>query len=390
MAKIGRLAALALLSFVAFIVVRDAVVRSNLSEHPQKAVVVWPGHPAVVIADRMVAIGEAAKLHQPVGDDLTWPVIDSARRSPLSVEPFLVAGVKAQTAGNEVAAEGLFNAAEKRDPRATAPHLFLSAHYSKIGRTTLSLIELGKLLHLIPGSAGQLAPKIALAVQQAGGLPTIRALIAQNPELRDDILLAMSTDTRNLGFVLNLQTPNSSKDWQPVMTQSLMTAGEFNRAFALWRLTNGVDSSLPRPLLFDPAFRMRLPPPFGWTLASGTAGLAEPAEGGGLHIVAYQREGFVAASQTLGLAPGTYRLEQKASVAAGNILGLEWRLTCLAPEAKAGSVVSKEGAMAGQLKGVLDVPTGCTTQRIELYSDQADLPETLDLTLGSLGLSRVQ
>ena len=232
MIKLGQLTALAALSVIAFVVGRDAIVRSSLPDQPNQALAAWPGHPAAVIAQGMYAIGEAAKLHRPVGDDLTWPLIDSVRHSPLSIEPFLVAGVKAQTAGNEMAAGELFSAAAKRDPRAAAPHLFMSAHYNKIGQGTLALIELGKLVNLVPGAAGQLASKIALSVQQAGGLPVVRSLVAQNPELRDDVMLAMATDPRNLGFVLGLRTPTSSHDWQPVMMESLIRAGDFGRAFA--------------------------------------------------------------------------------------------------------------------------------------------------------------
>lgn len=260
-----------------------------------------------------------------------------------------------------------------------------------MGQGTLSLTELGKLVHLVPGAAGQLAPKIALSVQQAGGLPKVRALVAQNPELRDDVMRAMSTNARNLGFVLNLSTPTSSNDWQPVMIQSLIAAGEFDRAFELWRQANWVDgSSLRRQLLFDPGFRTSLAPPFGWTLTNGVSGIAEPAEGGGLHLVAYRREAFVAASQTLILAPGTYRLEQKVSVTTGNISGLDWRLTCLVSEGKIGSVVGSAVVLAGDFEGKFDVPAGCAAQRIELNIAEADMPETLDVTFGSIALSKMR
>lgn len=391
MLKFSRLAALTALFVISFVVVRDAIVRSSLPDHARQAVAVWPDHPAAVITNRMTAIGEAARLRHPVGDDLTQPIIDSVRRSPLSIEPFLVAGVKAQTAGDEEAAGVLFRAAADRDPRAAAPHLFLSAHWNKMGRIERSLSELGLLIHFVPGAAGQLAPRIAQSIQLAGGLATVQALVTQNPDLRDDIMRAMSTDAHNLVFVLRLRTPTSSNDWQPVMMQSLIAAGEFDRAFELWRLANKVDASfLRRPLLFDPGFRMRFPPPFGWTVTSGPSGIAEPAEGGGLHLVAYRRDVFVAASQTLILLPGTYRLEQKVSASTGNISGLEWQLTCLASEGKIVSVVASVGGKVGHFDGMFAVPAGCKAQRIELNIAGADMPETLDVTLGSIALSRVR
>jgi hypothetical protein len=108
----GQGLALAGLAFVGLFVIRDAVVRASMPDRPAYALLVWPGHPDALIAERMTAIGQAAAAKHPVDDALTGPVIEAVRRSPLRIEPFLVAAVKAQTSGHEAAAQR---------PSATAP-----------------------------------------------------------------------------------------------------------------------------------------------------------------------------------------------------------------------------------------------------------------------------
>ena len=381
--------ALAGLAFVAIIVCRDALFRDSLATNPEQASLVWQGHPDAVIALGMAAIGESARAHREVNDTVTGPVIAAARRAPLRIEPFLVAGVKAQTLGDEVSAGLLFEAAEQRDPRAVAPHLFLSAHYDKLGQGDRSLTELGRLLHLVPAAASELTSRVATSVHQAGGLAAIRALVAQNEGLRDDLMRAMSADSRNLGFVLSLRTPTSTRDWQPIMVQSLVTAGHFEPAFAMWAASNRVNSASPgRPLVFDPDFRLVLGRPFGWTLADGAApgGLVERGETVGLHLLLYGRDPFTLASQTLILPAGIYVLSQKVERTEGNIGTLSWEVSCLNGMRK----LARIGFARGQASGRFEVPGDCPAQSLQLLAATGELPETLDANLGTIDLKRVK
>ena len=380
----GQAFALAGLAFVGLFVIRDAVVRANLPDRPAQALLVWPGHPDALIAERMTAIGQAAAAKRPVDEALTGPVIEAVRRSPLRIEPFLVAAVKAQTSGHEVAAGPLLVAAAIRDPRATAPHLFLSAHYQKIGQPTQSLTELGRLIHLVPGSAGALAPKIAEVVKQAGGPGMVRALVAQNPELRDNVMRALSTDAANLNYVLGLRTPQSSKDWVPVMTASLVSAGQYDRAVALWASAHGV-ALTNRPLIFDPGFRLDVPPPFGWTVGIGTAGEAVADPAGGLHLTSYGGDAVGILSQTALLAPGAYLFAQKVSAGSGDPAVLSWQFTCLGTQRKIGSVAIGRGGTQGRI----EVPGDCRAQQVGLIFTPGEMPETLDVTLSPIDLKRV-
>ena len=380
----GQGFALAGLAFVGLFVIRDAVVRASMPDRPAHALLVWPGHPDALIAERMTAIGQAAAAKRPVDESLTGPVIEAVRRSPMRIEPFLVAAVKAQTSGHEALAGPLLVAAALRDPRATAPHLFLSAHYQKIGQPTQSLTELGRLIHLVPDSAGALAPKIAEVVKQAGGPGMVRALVAQNPELRDNVMRALATDAANLNYVLSLRTSQSSKDWVPVMTASLVVAGQYDRAVALWASANQV-ALANRPSIFDPGFKLDVPPPFGWTVGIGTAGEAVADPAGGLHLTSYGGEAAGIVSQTALLAPGTYLFTQKVSSGSGDPAVLSWQFTCLGTQRKIGSVAIGQGGA----KGRIEVPGDCRAQQVALISTPGEMPETLDVTLSPIDLSRV-
>ena len=249
----------------------------------------------------------------------------------------------------------------------------------------LSLSELGKLIHVVPGAAGQVAPKIAASVQKIGSPAMIKALVAQSPELRDDIMTALSTDARNLDIVLSLRTQASSNAWQPFMVQSLVGAGNYNSALGLWASINRVSSNAAfRPLIFDPEFHHKLAQPFGWTLAdqSVTSGVAEPLERGGLHVISYGRDPFTVASQTLLLSPGNYMLSQVASSTSGEISTLSWQVSCLGSERKLGRLALSRGRASGQFT----VPNNCPAQRIDLLAMLGDLPETLDATLDPVAL----
>ena len=384
----GRKAAgLVALGLLAMLVLRDAFVRSNLERRPEWAATAWHGHPQAVIAEGMVLIGEAAAAHRVIDASLTQPVVEAVRQSPLSVEPFLVEGLRRQEVGDEVKAGKLFLAAEQRNPREVAPHYFLATHYAKTGQAALGLTELGKIVRLVPGSAAQLAPRIADAAEQAGGPKMIRSLLLESPELRDDLMQAMSTDARNLEFVLSLKTATSSTDWQPVMMQSLIKAGSYERAFQLWSQANGVRVPVAgRPLLVDPSFRLTAPPPFGWTLANGSSGVAESSNSG-LHVVTYGRDPFFVASQTLLLPRGDFLFEQKVVTASGNFSALSWQVSCLDADLKIASF-SLVGSKTGALRAKFTVPAGCPAQRIDLLSGAVDDSRTVDFILGPIGLRR--
>jgi hypothetical protein len=372
--------------FFACVSVRNACVRAALNDQPETAARYWPAVPEAIFADRMAAIGRAVAAHRPVEQSMTRPVIDAARRSPLSPEPFLVRGVQAQEAGNEALAGAAFLAAERRDPRAPAPHFFLSDHYSRIGRADLTLNEMGQLISVVPGSAATVEPKIAASIRQIGGVPGIKQLVAGNAQLRDSLLLALASDVVNATVVLSVGTLGEGGAWQTQLIQTLVTADQFDRAFDVWSSINspGVVRSA-RPLLNDVRFQLKQAPPFGWALTMSGPGAAEPQDNGQLHVLYYGREQFIAAGQLLMLRPGRYTISYEITPAVGDPQALSWQLSCLPHDTKLPLSQRRSGRRSAVQ---FVVPSGCAAQRLELIGTPPDLPNTTELTLGNLALRR--
>ena len=111
--------------------------------------------------------------------------------------------------------------------------------------------------------------------------------------------------------------------------------------------------------------------------------MAEPAPGGGLHVLFYGREEAVLASQLLLLKPGRYRLRYDVRGAPPGEAPLSWAVNCLPANsrlAEAPLVSGSELAFA--------VPAGCRAQELQLRGAIADVPANLDLTIGQLELVR--
>ena len=85
-------------------VVRNAAVAALAPLRPASAARFWAGHPSVEIARGLAEIGTASRERRRIDPHVFRMFEDAAAKSPLSPEPFLVRGVRAQTAGNAEAA----------------------------------------------------------------------------------------------------------------------------------------------------------------------------------------------------------------------------------------------------------------------------------------------
>ena len=366
---------------LAVLVLREATVRSNIIPNPERAVAAWPAHPDALFAAGMRTIGAAAQADRPVDPSLADPMIAAARRAPLSPEPFLVRGVALRGAGDEAGAGAAFMAAERRDPRSVAAHFFLADHFARSGKMALSLTELGRLIRLVPGSSGQLAPQIAASLKSVGGADALLPLVADNSQLRADLLTALATDAGNADVIAHLAVPGQGGSWRPLLVHSLVAAGQYERAFALWARDNGV---VGRPLMVDAGFGLDAKPPFGWEVSSGAAGAVETAAGGGLHLIYYRRERMVAANQVLLLPPGRYSLLFSATAASGALARAKWQIACLADEHVIASVGLDAARPGTRVRAAFDIPAGCRAQRLQLIGTPGDSPQTLDAVIRDL------
>ena len=368
-------------------VVRIAFVEAFAASDPAKARAIWPGHPAVRLESGLAEVGELAAAGRPIDPALVDRLLSAAKDAPLAPEPFLVRGVEAQVAGNPTLALRSFLAARQRNPRAIAPRYFLADLYLRTGETGPGLNEISALARLVPQSLPKVAPYLAAYARTPSAAPKVKTILQSHPQLELALLNELAADAANAPLVLRLWSGRGGEEaraWQGRLINQLVDAGRFGEARTAWSRFTGISA---RPdELFDAEFGAQTLPPFGWKLASGPAGIAEPQGGGRLHALFYGRDDLVLASQLLTLAPGRYRLSMELSSASPASKSLSWTVRCLPASAV---IASLPVARSGPLSGSFSVPAGgCPAQQLELIGNAPEFPETADVTIGRLELQR--
>jgi hypothetical protein len=370
------------------LVVRNALVDAYGPRDPAKAAAFWPGHPSLVLAAGLEEVGAAAASGRPVNPATVRHMLATSAKVPLAPEPFLVLGVEAQVAGDEALARRAFLAARRRDPRSIAARYFLADHYLRSEQIAQGITEISALTRLVPQSLDAIAPHLAAFARMPGGLKPIRTLLRDEPQLEPLLLNQLAADSRDLSLALSLwsgRTGVSEKSWQTRLLNTLVEAGRYQEARAAWsRFSPG--ASPPGEL--DSGFRADALPPFGWTFASGPAGVAEPEGAGRLHILYYGRDNMVLASQLLMLQPGHHRLAMQIGGLSPSARSLAWRLRCLR-DSRSLALLDLTSAKRGILVMDFIVPAqGCEAQSLELAGTAPELPEQADLTIADLRLVR--
>jgi hypothetical protein len=314
-------------------------------------------------------------------------MLAASAKVPLAPEPFLVRGVQAQLAGNPQLASRAFLAARDRNPREIAARYFLADHYLKAGQAGPGLIEISALARLVPQSLPNIAPYLAAYARSPGAARQVKATLQSQPQLEPALLDTLAADAGNLDLILSLWSGRGgevARPWQTRLLRQLVASGRYGQARQAWARFTG-NSEEPGQL-YDPDFSQGTLPPFGWTLASDAAGVAEPAGNGRLHILFYGRDDSVMASQLLTMAPGKYRLSMQADFTSPTSKALEWTIRCLpASEEIMRIPVGRKGPIAGSFT----VPAGnCQAQRLELAGTALEFPEQTDATISQLRLGR--
>lgn len=378
---------LAVASLAAVLVVRNALVEEYSESDPAFAARIWPNHPDVALNVGFAQIGRAAGLGQQPPEAAFAAVAAAARRAPLAAEPFLVRGVSAQVGNDLATAERAFREAERRNPRSRAAHYFLAELYLRAGRTADALREISVLSRLLPGSGGSLAPYLAQFARTPGAAADLKGLFREQPELQPAVLGELAKDPANAELVLSLAESSRStgdQSWKTRLLDALVNAGEFDKAREAWSRLTGIPA---RRGLFDAEFRgSTAPPPFNWSFAAGSGGLAETA-GGSLHVIYYGRDQAVLASQLLTLEAGRYRLAMRLAGSRAKARSLAWRLGCFPNGGAIGEVSLGEADGGGRLMEELTVPAGCLAQRLELVGMPGDVSTEVDVNISELSLS---
>lgn len=371
--------------------VRTAGVGAWAERRPAYAVVLWPEHPAMQRAIVMAEVGAAAaRRHEP--SPATLQRLERlADAEPLAVEPFLVQAAIALKAGHDQRAEELLVAAQNRDPRSVAAHFLLADLYLRTGRLEPGITELAVFSRFVPGAIEQLAPLLAEYSKMADALPQFKRMIALYPGLESPLLNQLATDTRNVDLILALATPRGNAEepaaWEHVLLSKLVQEGKYQRAYLLWARRSRV-SDAARSFLFNPRFlQSNAPPPFNWSLASGSDGVAE-AQGEGLRVLYFGRSDLVLASQLTLLPPGAYRLEMDI-ISQTDVRNVGWSVTCLPSMRQALELPLGEGQGTRSVSGVFRVAGNCAAQRFELKGLARDFAKTADFRISGLRLVRI-
>lgn len=372
---------------VAAQVVRNAAVTALAPLEPERAAKLWASHPSVEISLGLAQIGRAARERRPIDAAIFAMFDDAAVKAPLAPEPFLVAGVKDQTAGKLDAARRVFVAAQWRDPRSLPAAYFLADYYFRAGRVLDGLQQTTLLARLSPGGVATVAPYVASYARNRANWPKMRVLFRSQEGFEDDILTALAHDGANADAVLALadashRSPKSP--WLPILLQSLVASGDYARARAIWASVGGGSNG---ELVYDPDFSSAgPPPPFNWAFASSTVGLGERQPGKRLHVIFYGNDDGVLASELLTLAPGTYRLQMQLGPAPVHPEALRWSIRC----DKTSQPISSDAlADVAAHSWTFQVPANCPAQWLELSGRSGDIAQQSEVTITNFALSRV-
>lgn len=368
-------------------IVRSATVEAFAEMSPATAERAWPSHPDVLISSGMVEIAQAASKGGQATSEAKQKIMRASTIAPLASEPFLVRGVEAQVSGDRSVAEAAFRGAEARDGRSLPARYFLAEHYFRRGDAANGLREVAVLGRLVPEGMSRLAPYVASYARDRANWPELRKLFQEQPALAGPTLTELSRDAANADTVLYLGDPRLGAKpggWMPILIGTLIEARAYDRAHKAWALASGLEPN--KALLFDPAFSRPEPlPPFNWSLASSTVGLAERQKGGGLHVIYYGQEDGALAIQLLLLTPGTYSFSARATGPGLTGDALQWRLTCQATNALIASASLRQAAGGWRFH----VPSDCPAERLELFGVSSEVSQQTEAKIASVSLARV-
>lgn len=388
-------ALLALVSaFIAWQVVQtsaaDALTRSN----PGAAALMAPRDPQLPMTLAMIEFQATGGRIRP---QARQAAIDALRRAPLAEEPYFLAGMDALVRGDEAKAEQLLFEAKRRNPRARFSRLILLDRYLRTGRIDRATGEMTALATLIPDAGQVLTIELArLAKSPATAGPLVEAL-RRNPALRDHLLehLAETGTDPNLILRLAREIPGTGggSAWQAKLVEDLVSRGQVDRAYQLWRTFSSPRAPARKEGLYDAEFR-GLPgmAPFNWYFPTTSAGAAERSPTG-LQVEFYGRENAELAGQLLSLKPGRYRLSMIAEGSAdGESSKLSWTVDCLQSRARLGELMlTKVNYSPRRLAGEFTVPPqGCSAQRLRLIGTSSEFTKAQNAAIRGLSLTAVR
>lgn len=372
---------------VGALAIRMAVVSAYAGSNPSLAGAVWPEHPDALASMAMMEVGQAAARGEAVQPFTLQLLHTLSASAPFAPEPFLIRGAVALREGNGEKAEELLVAARIRDPRSGAARYLLSELYLRQGRPGPALVELAVLSRLMPALTAPLAPALADYVKRGGATEQLRDVFRSNEQLEAGVLAELASDFRNTNLILSLARATASAEkvpaWQPTLLNSLLKAGEYKTAFALW---SKFAAPVERTSGLSTFQRLTAPSPFTWLFAQGNAGSADP-EGNALRILFTGRENVTFASRVALLPAGRYVLRMRVEGRAPVPEDLSWTVACLPG---GGRIAALPIVRAGPASVSFQISPACRAQKFELKGAGQTFPEQAELSITDFQVGQQQ
>ena len=383
-ARIGSLRAIAIVLIallIAILVLRDASGRAPADGALATIKPLFRNHPTNIKERLMLDAAKAARDGKGL-DSAAHEIVGSLAKSrPLAPEPFLIEGAIAQLDRDLPRAEQLYIDARNRDPRDIAARLVLVDTYLQQGKIKAALEETIVMRRIRPEATRAILLALVDFAKQPDSDRILEPLIRNQKGLRNALLQELAADSENARLIARLAPlgrGDAERPWEKRLLNSLVRDGKIPEAKAFWTQLIGARHSAP---LFDPEFKGdEALPPFNWDLPTNAAGVATMAEGGGLEIVYFGREGAVLARQMLTLGSGTYLLA--TNIAGSDDLDLVWMLRCTSGPDIVDFPVSQTGRFA--------VPANCPGQWLELGGLPPIEPRKSEATIRRVTLQRIE
>lgn len=315
----------------------------------------------------------------------TSRLITLLRTAPLASEPFTIKAYDLVLRGSLSEAEPLVAIALKRNPRSREARLLAVDAKLANANIAAAVQDLEVLTRLMPSQR-------ALFDQSLVAL-------ASFPETREATLTAIRDDATKRVILVGLgrvgADPSTIIDaWQSMsaqglfvedsstirtITQPMIDAGDYTGSYRVWSALTQRERK-PAALVRDSTFDQKVPPPFGWRLASGPDGFIA-AGADGLKGEAYGRRSAMLAEQLLVLEAGSYRLVLNIAEPS-NLATIV--LKC-APDRQ---LIVQRLEPAGQMVRAFEVPAECAGQSFSVNARASDPPRSGTFRVRSINIVR--
>lgn len=300
-------------------------------------------------------------------------------RDPTVVDAWRLMGIVASLRGAEQQSVRTLQFAARLSRRDLPVQLWLIEEQVRRDNVPGALRHYDIALRTSTTSRQLLLPVLAAASAQPNVARPLLQLLASNPPWRGDFAtqLTYSTITGDTlpTMVEQLASTPAERQIMLPMVQRLVTAGDYNNAWRVYRLLKQAPAAPPEPVrdggfAADPLYM-----PFDWFMINAGALRAErrmrpdAGDDAALHVSAEGGASGEGARQMLLLAPGSYVLTATiGSVAEASVAGVDLQLRCVGDNplelGRASFTPSQAGGAPQRLR--FAVPTGCRAQTLSI------------------------